>query len=59
VPCWRVAKGYVAADGQTPTAFRPVLYPLLLAAPIGRRRFCQVRCNPLEPAGDRSAGPGS
>ncbi len=27
-------KGYCAADGQTPTAFRPVLYPLLLAGPL-------------------------
>jgi len=27
-------KGYSAADGQTPTAFRPILYPLLLAVPL-------------------------
>ncbi len=27
-------KGYCAADGQTPTAFRPILYPLLLAVPL-------------------------
>ena len=27
-------KGFVAADGVQPTAFRPVLYPLLLAGPL-------------------------
>lgn len=27
-------KGYCAADGHTPTAFRPVLYPILLAMPL-------------------------
>lgn len=27
-------KGYCAADGQTPTAYRPILYPLLLALPL-------------------------
>ena len=26
--------GYAAADGATPTAYRPVLYPLLLAGPL-------------------------
>ena len=43
-------KGFVAADGQTPTAFRPVLYPLLLAAPMAggaSARFAVILWNLL------------
>ena len=37
--------GYVATDGARPTAFRPILYPLLLAVPLS------VGCSPAVAVG--------